>query len=75
MNILLKWKIWRIETALGRLVTTEGFKPTIWSFGAYYIDPKHLVFVVGVTTDLAKDTLKSNINFIASMNELLITFN
>jgi hypothetical protein len=72
MNLLLKWKIWRIESTLKRLVASEGFKPMIWSFGAYYIDPKHLVFVVGVPKNEAKDTLKSNISFNASMNELLI---
>ncbi len=47
----------------------------VWSFGAYYIDPKYLVFVVGVPTDAAKETLKSTSTFTASMKELLETFN
>ena len=76
MNLLLlKWKIWRIESALKNLVRAEGFKPMIWSFGAYYINPKHLIFVVGVPTDKAKEALKSNSSFIASMKGLLDTFN
>ncbi|WKE65377.1 hypothetical protein PVT67_17190 [Gallaecimonas kandeliae] len=75
MNLLLKWKIWRIESALKNLVRAEGLKPMVWSFGAYYIDPKYLVFVVGVPTDTAKETLKSNSTFTASMKELLETFN
>ena len=47
----------------------------VWSFGAYYIDPKHLVFVVGVQTDKEKETLKANSAFATSMQELLSTFN
>ncbi len=47
----------------------------VWSFGAYYIDPKHLVFVVGVQTDKEKETLKANSLFAMSMQELLSTFN
>ena len=75
MNLILKWKIWRIESALKKLVIAEGFKPMIWSFGAYYIDPKHLVFVVGVPTDDAKENLKSNNSFTTSMTDLLAKFN
>ena len=75
MNLILKWKIWRIESALKRLVRAQGFKPMVWSFGAYYIDPKHLVFIVGVQTDKEKGTLKANSLFAMSMQELLSTFN
>lgn len=75
MNLILKWKIWRIESALKSLVRAEGFKPMIWSFGAYYIDPKYLVFVVGVPTDDAKEYLKSNDSFTSSMTELLAKYN
>ncbi len=53
----------------------EGFTPIVWSFGAYYIDPKHLVFVVSVPTDDAKESLKSSSSFTASMRELLGKFN
>jgi hypothetical protein len=75
MKLLLKWKIWRIESALKNLVRAEGFKPIVWSFGAYYIDPKHLVFVVGVSRDEEKETLKASGSFTASMKGLLETFN
>lgn len=75
MKSLLKWKIWRIESSIERLVLDQGFEPKVWSFGAYYIDPKYLVFVVGVTTDEAKETLKQSDNFNASMRALLGTFN
>lgn len=75
MKLLLKWKIWRIESSIRKLVIAEGFKPMVWSFGAYYIDPKHLVFVVGVPTDSDKNTLKANGSFVSSMRGLLETFN
>ena len=75
MNLILKWKIWKIESALKNLVRAEGFKPMVWSFGAYYIDPKHLVFVVGVPTDDAKESLRSSSSFTASVTELLGRFN
>ncbi len=74
MKILLKWKIWRIEAAIKVLVKAEGYKPFVWSFGAYYIEPKHLVFVVGVPTDEEKNILKENNNFIHSLNILLVKF-
>jgi len=75
MILLLKWKIWRIEAAIRKLVIAEGFNPMVWSFGVYYIDPKYLIFVVGVPTDDAKERLKSNSSFTASMTELLSKFN
>ena len=75
MNLLLKWKIWRIESALKGLVRAKGFKPKVWSYGAYYIDPKYLVFVVGVETDAIKSVLKSNDSFCVSMKNLLKRFN
>ncbi len=67
MKILLKWKIWRIEAAIKSLIRAEGYKPIVWSFGAYYINPKHLVFVVGVPSDEEKNQLKNNKEF----NQLL----
>lgn len=75
MKLLLKLKIWRIEKSLRDLVRDKGFKPKIWSFGVYYIDPKHLVFVVGVETDNDKRKLKEDNNFINSMRELLNIYN
>jgi hypothetical protein len=75
MNLILKLKIWRIEKALRNLVSAHGFKPMVWSFGAYCIDPKHLVFVVGVPTDEAKTELKAKSNFMAAIPKLLETYN
>lgn len=75
MKLLLKWKIWKIETALKKLVKAEGYKPLAWSFGAYHIDPKHLVFVVGVPNDESKNALKHNASFNASMKGLLEKYN
>lgn len=73
-NILLKWKIWRIERRLAKLLLEEGVTPAVWSFGAYYIDPKHLIFFIGVPTDHEKSLLKSNTPFIQRMRDLLDEF-
>jgi len=75
MKLLLKWKIWRIETELKNLLKMTGIKPLVWSFGAYYIDPKHLVFVVGVPTDKEKEQLKANTDFNNTMKALLAKYN
>jgi len=75
MKIFLKLKIWRIESSIKRIVSSKGLKPYIWSFGAYYIDPKHLVFVIGVPTDKNRDDLKSDANFINELKSLLVKFN
>jgi len=73
--ISLKWKVWRIESALRGLLLAQSVKPLVWSFGAYYIDPKHLVFVLGVKTDEERDALKSNFAFLNESRELLVRFN
>jgi hypothetical protein len=52
-----------------------GIKPLVWSFGAYYIDPKHLVFIAGVPTDKEKNELKSNQSILNQMRELLEKYN
>lgn len=71
MRWLLKWKIWRIESAIKILLKSHGITPYVWSFGAVDIDPKHLVFVVGVATDQDKNALKCNQAFLKSLNTLL----
>lgn len=71
MNWLLKWKIWRIEAGLRALLRSAGIQPRVWSFGAYYIDPKYLVFVVGVSTDKEKDQLRADGEFLGKMRTLL----
>jgi hypothetical protein len=74
MTFLLKWKIWRIESAIRALIKAEGLKPIVWSFGAYYIGPKHMVFVVGVPIDEDKNKLKDNARFIQPVKSLLVKF-
>ncbi|MCZ2496111.1 hypothetical protein GN316_05020 [Xylophilus sp. Kf1] len=71
-NIFLKIKIGLIKADLRKLVLKEGVEPMVWWFGAYDIDPKHLVFVVGVPTDVEKLRLRANDALIRHMRELLI---
>lgn len=75
MKIFLKLKIWRIESNLKRLVTDNGLKPFIWSFGVYFIDPKNLVFVIGVPTDEDKHQLRANTKFMDEVKSLLVKHN
>lgn len=75
MRWLLKLKVWRIESALRALLKAVGIKPFVWSFGAYYIDPKHMVFVVGVPSDKERDSLRNDKDFLAKMQSLLVRFN
>jgi len=73
---LLRLKIWRIEKAIKKLVKeTNGIKPMTWSFGAYYIDPKHMAFVIGVPTDKIIDEMRKNDTLVASLKDLLEKFN
>ena len=75
MIFLLKWKIWRIETELKSLLKKTGVKPLVWSFGAYDIDPKHLVFVVGVPTNKEKNDFKADSLLAEKMKFLLKKYN
>lgn len=75
MYWLLKWKVWRIERAIRHAVRNAGMKPIVWSFGAYHIDPKHLVFVVGVPVDSERNWLRADPNFMASLQDLLVRYN
>ncbi len=75
MNILLKWKIWRIEAGIKSLLHKNEIKPFVWSFGAYYIDAKHMVFVVGVPLDSEKDKLKVDSEFQNDLRALLDKYN
>lgn len=75
MYFLLKWKVWRIERAIRQVIRSAGVKPIVWSFGAYYIDPKHLVFVVGVTSDSERNRLRTDPSFMESLQNLLVHFN
>jgi hypothetical protein len=74
MILSLKWKIWRIENSIKSLLKSLKIKPRVWSFGAYDIDPKNIVFVVGVTSDKEKNLLKSNSAFNNQLKQLLIKY-
>jgi len=73
-RLALKFKVWRIERALRRTLRAEGVSPGVWSFGAYYIDPKHMVFVVGVETDEEKRRLRGSDSFRTEVRRLLERF-
>ncbi len=75
MAWLPKWKVWRIEAGLRRLLKSAGVKPIVWSFGAYDIDPKYLVMVVGVSSDSERDRLRVDNSFAAEMRALLVKYN
>jgi hypothetical protein len=71
MKILLTFKIKRIELSLKGLIKELGIKPYVWSFGAYDINPKHMVFIAGVQTDEERDKLRSNQSIQSQMRNLL----
>lgn len=75
MFLLLKWKVWRIERAIRQSLKCAGIKPNVWSFGAYYIDPRHLLFVVGVQNDSERDRLRADSSFVDSLRGLLARHN
>jgi hypothetical protein len=68
---LLAWKVLRIEVAIKQILRSRGIEPHVWSFGAFYLDPKFLVFVVGVQTDAEKERLKSDPVFSGLLKNLL----
>jgi hypothetical protein len=70
-NPQLKRTVKAIEDDVAQLLHTRSIKPQVWSFGAYYIDPKLLVFVVGVTTDTEKNALKLDDQFLTTLTNLL----
>lgn len=73
--LLLRWKISRIARSAARQIRARGVKCSVWWFGAYYLDPKHLVFVVCVDLDEQRDKLRSDKSVASSLNELLAKFN
>lgn len=72
---ILKRKIEGITIALEETVssfTKEVTKIRWW--GAYDIDPKHLVFCIGVNTDKLRDELRNNKKFNEDLREILERF-
>ena len=57
----LAGRIARIEADLKALVRDQvGVEAVIWSHGAYWIHPRHLVFGIGVATDALRDRLRAD---------------
>lgn len=73
-SLVLRWKISRIVRAARRLLEHRGISSSPWWFGAYYIDPKHLVFVLPVDTDETRDNLRADSGLIGSLNNLLAIY-
>ena len=57
------------------MLRSKKIKPNVWSFGAYYIDPRHLVFVVGVQTDNEKYNSRISPEFTTEAKRLLEKYN
>jgi hypothetical protein len=75
MNRLrLRWKIHRICQGIRQSVEAQGVHCSVWWFGAYWINPKHLVFVVAVKSDAERNDLRDNASLNASLNGLLSRF-
>ena len=73
-RISLRWKIHCISRGSRRAVETQDVHCRVWWFGAYWIDPKHLVFVIAVKSDLERNKLRSNVALNQSLRELLVQF-
>jgi hypothetical protein len=71
-NPVLEQKVAAIKGDIEHLLSVRGIKPGVWSFGAFDIDPKHLVFVVGVSTDAEKSALKRDEEFLGELTRLLV---
>jgi hypothetical protein len=69
----LKRKIYDIESGLKRIVRTKtNEKFWIAQFGAYDIDPKHLLFCVCLVSDREKNRLKQDVELLVELRELLV---
>jgi hypothetical protein len=75
MRLLLEWKVLRIEYALKSLLKEFGIQANVWSFGAYYIDPRRLAFVIAVPLDIDRAAVQNNRAFISRVEKLLVLFN
>ena len=54
-------RIARIEADLKALVRVQtGAEAMVWSHGAHWIHPRHLVFGIGVATDALRDRLRAD---------------
>ncbi len=72
-NAVLARKIKRIEAGIVRLFKKQvGIDTSIWSYGAYEIDPKYLVFVIRVDTDKTRDRLRADEALKQGLFQLLV---
>jgi hypothetical protein len=69
---VLERKVATIKSDIERLLSVRGIKAGVWSFGAFDIHPKHIVFVVGVSTDAEKNALKHDEEFLDKLTKLLV---
>lgn len=71
---VLRWKIFLICRGARRIVRTKGIGCWAWWFGAYYINPKHLVVVLAVPSDSDRDRLRTDSGIVPELRHLLQRF-
>lgn len=71
-NILLWYKIRKIEKRIKKIISEfSKEKFGVFHLGAYTIDPKCLVFIVHVESDVEKERLINSTNFMSEVKETL----
>lgn len=73
-RLCLRLKISRIKWSARRVIRSRGVPCKAWWFGAYYINPKHLVFVLAVATDRERSQLRGDPEVSAELRNLLELF-
>ncbi|MCB1595394.1 MAG: hypothetical protein KDI76_10820 [Xanthomonadales bacterium] len=71
---ILSKKLSEIRLAIEEMLEDKAIKHKVWNFGAYDIDPKYLVIVVGTETEIQKQELRSDKSFNESLKNLLEQF-
>lgn len=71
MKLLLRWKIFRLCRRVRQAVQARGVNCWVWWFGAYYVDPKHLVVVAAVPTDAERNKLRKEVGLSSEFQKLL----
>lgn len=73
-QLVLRWKISRIASAARKLIEGAGSSCRVWWFGAYQIHPKHLVFVLKVSSDHERNNLRNDVVLLSSVRDLLVKY-